>query len=88
MTEEKEECCIDPRVVKLPYRLTSHDEDKINEFMDKIKKGEEFPPVTLWVNYDNELEIFDGVHRFVAMQRLGKECIPFKWNEKNDRRDH
>jgi hypothetical protein len=73
------------KMVVLPYKLEGSDEGRVRHFMKAIESGKQLPKITLCKNReDGTIEIYDGVHRFVAMVRLNIGKIPFKWLDKKE----
>jgi transposase len=49
-------------------------EEVVQNYQEAMEQGAEFPPIKVW-RKNNEYWIIDGVHRYLAHKRLGKEYI-------------
>lgn len=58
---------------QIRYRL---DSGKIDEYEDKMRRGETFPEVMLFSESDDRLYIGDGWHRLLAARKAGFQTLP------------
>lgn len=59
----------------LPRIYTHTIEEKVQEYQEAMAEGQEFPPITVWDKGNGIYWLIDGMHRFIASKRLGKDTI-------------
>ena len=56
-------------------RVFGAKEPVIYQYKEAMEEGAQFPPIKVWQKSKDEYWIIDGVHRFLAQTRLGREYI-------------
>ncbi|MFZ8785360.1 helix-turn-helix domain-containing protein [Thermocrinis sp.] len=59
----------------LPRLHTHTIEEKVEEYKEAMSEGEQFPPIVVWDKGNGIYWLIDGMHRLLALKRLGKDTI-------------